>query len=290
VICEAGVGSPEAPKTSSVAPLGNQPTRASIARVYDAALGGTDNFEIDRQVLEQVRTAAPEVNDLAWSNRRFLARAVRFLADQGGIRQFLDCGSGLPTAENTHQIARRINPGARVVYVDNDPAVITQGGALLANDPLCRVVDADIFHPAQVLGNETIRSHLDFSQPLALLQVGTLHHYTGDDGADLMRQYINALPAGSFVTTAHFLDPETAELSPLARRMEHLFLHSPMRSGVFRTRAQITGFLPGLDIVPPGPRRPGELELCDLWWPDGPRLRPLTPVQRCIAAAIGRKV
>ncbi len=100
------------------------PTRASIARVYDAALGGTDNFDIDRQVLAQVRAVAPEVNDLAWSNRRFLARAVRFVADQGGIRQFLDCGSGLPTAENTHQIARRIDAATRVVYVDNDPAVI----------------------------------------------------------------------------------------------------------------------------------------------------------------------
>ena len=133
---------------------------------------------------------APEVNDLAWSNRRFLARAVRFLGDQAGIRQFLDCGSGLPTAENTHQIARRVDPTTRVVYVDNDPAVIE---------------------------------------------------------------------------------------------------HSPTRSGMFRTRSQIEEFLPGLEVVPPGPGRPGELELCDLWWPDGPRLRGLNQVERCIAAAIGRK-
>lgn len=104
--------------------IGDYSTRASIARVYDAALGGTDNFAIDRQVLAQVREVAPEVNDLAWSNRRFLARVVRFLADQGGIRQFLDCGSGLPTAENTHQIARRIDASTRVVYVDHDPAVL----------------------------------------------------------------------------------------------------------------------------------------------------------------------
>ncbi|SDX59059.1 S-adenosyl methyltransferase [Geodermatophilus africanus] len=271
------------------APSDDQPARASIARVYDAALGGTDNFPIDRQVLAQVRAVAPEVDDLAWSNRRFLGRAVRFLADQDGIRQFLDCGSGLPTAENTHQIARRIDASTRVVYVDNDPAVIAHSEALLAGDDSCRVVEADIFRPADVLGNETVRGLLDLTQPLALLQVGTLHHYGGDDGAELMRQYVDALPTGSFVVVAHFFDPETDELGPLARRMEEVFLHSPMRSGVFRTRAEITGFLPGLEIVPPGPGRPGQLELCDLWWPDGPRLRALNPVQRCIAAGIGRK-
>jgi hypothetical protein len=104
-----------------------------------------------------------------------------------------------------------------------------------------------------------------------------------------MREYVDALPSGSFVVVAHFLDPETDELSLLARRMEQVFLHSPMRSGVFRTRAQIRGFLPGLEIVPPGPGRPGDVELCDLWWPDGPRLRPLNPVQQCIAAGVGRR-
>jgi SAM-dependent methyltransferase len=283
------MGPANAPELPGSTPSGDQPVRASIARVYDAALGGTDNFPVDRQVLDQVRAVAPEVNDLAWSNRRFLGRAVRFLADQGGIRQFLDCGSGLPTAENTHQIAQRVDAATRVVYVDDDPAVITHSEALLAGDETCRVVAADIFRPADVLENETVRGHLDLTQPLAVLQVGTLHHYAGDDGAELMRQYVDALPTGSFVVIAHFLDPETEELGPLARRMEQVFLHSPMRSGVFRTRAQITGFLPGLQIVPPGPDRPGELELCDLWWPDGPRLRPLNPVEQCIAAAVGRK-
>ena len=283
------MGSSEDIESRNTGDVGEYSTRASIARVYDAALGGTDNFEIDRQVLAQVREVAPEVNDLAWSNRKFLARVVRFLADQGGIRQFLDCGSGLPTAENTHQIARRIDASTRVVYVDNDPAVLAQGRALLADDDLTQVVGADIFQPDQVLSDETVRTHLDFSIPLAMLQVGTLHHYVADDGAELMRRYIDALPSGSFVVVAHFFDPETDELSPLARRMEEVFLHSPMRSGVFRTRTQITEFLPALDIVPPGPGRAGELELCDLWWPDGPKLRPLNEVERCIAAVVGRK-
>jgi SAM-dependent methyltransferase len=239
-------------------------------------------------VLEQVRAVAPEVDDLAWSNRRFLARAVRFLAGQGGLHQYLDCGSGLPTAENTHQIVRRTDREARVVYVDNDPEVVAQGGALVAGDPRCRVVDADVFRPGEVLGDAVVRELIDLAEPVALLQVGTLHHLSGD-GAAVMRQYVDALAPGSWVVVAHFLDPGTDELGPLARRMEQVFLHSPMRSGWFRTRAEITGFLPGLELVPPGPGRAGELEVCDLWWPDGPRLTPLSPVRQCIAGAVGRK-
>ncbi|MEX5717034.1 SAM-dependent methyltransferase [Geodermatophilus maliterrae] len=277
------------PEASGAASAGDPPLRASIARVYDAALGGTHNLEIDRQVLAQVRAVAPEVDDLAWSNRRFLGRAVRFLAEQSGVRQFLDCGSGLPTAENTHQIVLRTDPTARVVHVDTDPTVIAEGGALVAGDPWCRFVAADVFEPAQVLGHEDVRDLLDLAEPLALLQVGTLHHHSGDDGAELMQEYVDALPSGSWVVVAHFLDPGAEGLGPLARRMEQVFLHSPMRSGVFRAREQIAAFLPGLEIIPPGPGRPGELELCDLWWPDGPRLRPLNPVQQCIAGAVARK-
>ena len=112
--------------------------------------------------------------------------------DQGGIRQFLDCGSGLPTAENTHQIARRIDRATRVVYVGNDAAVIAYSEALLDGDELSCIVSADIFQPAQVLGHPTVCAHLGFSRPMAMWQGGTLHHYTGDDGADLMRQYVEA--------------------------------------------------------------------------------------------------
>ena len=109
------MGPAHGPEGLRSSPFVDQPARASIARVYDAALGGTENFPIDRQVLDLVRTVAPEVNDLAWSSRRFLGRVVRFLADQGGVRQFLDCGSGLPSTENTHQIARRVDASTRVV-------------------------------------------------------------------------------------------------------------------------------------------------------------------------------
>jgi O-methyltransferase involved in polyketide biosynthesis len=273
----------------SSVPVGVDPSRASIARVYDAALGGKDNYEIDREVLAQVRRVAPEVNDLAWSNRNFLTRAVRFLADQGGVRQFLDCGSGLPTAENTHQIAQRIDPEARVVYVDNDPVVIAHGQALLTDNDHTHFVSADIFRPDEVLNHEIVRKHLDFTKPIALLQVGTLHHYTDDNGGDLMKEYIDALPSGSFVAVSHFFDPETEEHSALARKMEEVFIHSPMGSGMFRTRAQLAEFMPGLELVQPGPNKPAGWELSDLWWPDGPKLRPLSQVEQCSAAAVGGK-
>ncbi|QWF84088.1 SAM-dependent methyltransferase [Amycolatopsis sp. CA-230715] len=273
----------------SSVPVGVDPTRASIARVYDAALGGKDNYEIDREVLRQVATKAPEVRDLAWSNRNFLTRAVRFLAQQAKIKQFLDCGSGLPTAENTHQIAQRVDPDTQVVYVDNDPVVLAHGRAILEENPNTHFVSEDIFQPAQVLANETVRQYIDFTQPLALLQVGTLHHYTADNGADLMREYIAALPSGSFVVIAHFFDPETDELSGLARKMEELFVHSPMGSGMFRTEQQLLEFIDGLEIMPPAPGEEPKLQLCDYWWPDGPKLNPLNKVERCIAGVVARK-
>lgn len=265
-------------------PVGVDPTRASIARVYDAFLNGKDNYEIDREVLRGVQKAAPEAQELATENRGFLIRACRFLAAQTGVSQFLDCGSGLPTAENTHQVVQRLNPDARVVYVDNDPVVLAHGRALLEENDQTHFVAADIFQPKQILENEEIRQHIDFTQPIVFLQMGTMHHYDGprERPAELMREYIDALPSGSYVALSHFLDPEN-EYSEVARKMEHMFLHSMMGSGTFRTRSELLELFSGLELVEPG------LTLCADWWPDGPRLKPLNQVQRCIAGAVGRK-
>lgn len=266
----------------SAVPVGVDTTRASIARVYDAALNGKDNYEVDREVLAQVRTVAPQVNDLAWANRDFLIRACRFLV-KSGIDQFLDLGSGLPTAENTHQVVQRVNPQSRVVYVDNDPSVLVHARALLAGNSRTRIAEADIFRPLEVLGNETVRTELDFTRPLALFHIGTLHHYLGEDGPALMQTYIDALPSGSFVAIAHFHDPQTPEYSELARKMEEKFIHSPMGSGRFRTRDEIGAMFGDLEMVEPG------LVRCDDWWPDGPHLAPLNDVRHCIVGGIGRK-
>jgi hypothetical protein len=270
--------------TSPKPPVGVDPTRASIARVYDAFLGGKDHYAIDRDVFEGVRRVAPEAQDLAVENRSFLIRACRFIATQTGINQYLDCGSGLPTAENIHQVVQRIGPEARVVYLDNDPVVIAHGRVLLQENDQTHFIPADIFNPAEVLENEEIRKYIDFTEPLAFLQLGTFHHFDGprERPAEIMREYVDALPSGSFVAISHFLDPED-EYSEVARRMEQVFLHSPMGSGTFRTRAELLELFDGLELVEPG------LVRCADWWPDGPRLKALNPVQHCIAGGVGRK-
>ena len=209
---------------------------------------------------------------------------TRFLASEAGITQFLDCGSGLPTAENTHQVAQRIQPEARVVYVDNDPVVLAHGRALLEENDQTHFSAADIFKPREILDDEIVRKHLDFSQPIALFQLGTLHHYDGERSpGDIMQEYIEGLPSGSYVALSHFFDPESSEHSELARRMEQIFLHSPMGSGVFRTHTEIESMFPGLELVEPG------LTRCADWWPDGPRVKPLDQVSHCILGAVGRK-
>ncbi len=272
-----------APRSDRALPVNIDTTEASVARVYDAFLGGKDNYEIDREVFRRVQQAAPEAGLLAWDNRSFLIRVTRFIASETGVTQFLDCGSGLPTAENTHQVAQRIQPDARVVYVDNDPVVLAHGRALLEENDQTHFSAADIFKPREILDDEIVRKHLDFSQPIALFQLGTLHHYDGERSpGDIMQEYIDALPSGSYVALSHFFDPEN-EYSELARRMEQIFLHSPMGSGAFRTRTEILSMFPGLELVEPG------LTRCADWWPDGPRIKPLDQVSHCIVGAVGRK-
>ncbi|HEY2766471.1 MAG TPA: SAM-dependent methyltransferase [Pseudonocardiaceae bacterium] len=259
-------------------------TTPSIARAYDAALNGKDHYEADRELLRKILQVAPEAKQIAWDNRDFLIRVTRFLASQTGITQFLDCGSGLPTAENTHQVVQRIQPGAQVVYVDNDPSVLAHGRALLEENDKTHFAAADIFTPRQVINNEVVREYIDFTQPIALLHVATLHHYDGERRpADIMREYLAALPAGSYVTISHFFDPESSEHSPLARRIEQVFLHSPLGCGWFRTRAEIEEMFCDIELVEPG------LVRCADWWPDGPRIKPLDPVQHCIVGGVGRK-
>ncbi|HEX6344941.1 SAM-dependent methyltransferase [Umezawaea sp.] len=276
---------PGSPSPSDVAaPVYIDTTKASIARVYDAFLYGKDNYEIDREVLRRVQRVAPEAATLAWDNRAFLIRASRFIASQTGITQFLDLGSGLPTAENTHQVVQRLQPDATVVYVDNDPVVLAHGRALLEENDQTHFTAEDIFEPEKILENEVVRKHIDFDKPVALFQMGTLHHYDGERSpADIMKAYVDALPSGSYVGLSHFYDPQTEEHSELARRMEETFLHSPMGTGVFRKRDEILAMFPGLDLIDPG------LTLCAEWWPDGPQIKPLDQVSYCIVGAVGRK-
>ncbi|MGH3777371.1 MAG: SAM-dependent methyltransferase [Pseudonocardiaceae bacterium] len=272
------------PLSDDFTPVYIDTTKPSIARVYDAFLGGKDNYEIDRELLWQVLKITPQARLLAWDNRNFLIRVTRFLAEEAGITQFLDCGSGLPTAENVHQVAQRIQPDARVVYVDNDPVVLAHGRALLEENDQTHLIDADIFEPHTIVNNEVVRKYLDFSEPIALFQMGTLLHYDGERSLqNIMQEFIDALPSGSYVSSSHFLDPKTpAELSELAQKIEQAFLRT-LGNGYFRTRAELESTYPGLELVEPG------LVPCTDWWPDGPRLKPRDPAQLLLVGAVGRK-
>ena len=261
-------------------------TVPSIARAYDYAIGGKTNYEVDRELIHRMDEAVPEVREIAISNRMFLIRAARFLAVRAGIDQFLDCGSGLPTAENTHQVVQRLNNEARVVYVDNDPVVLAHGRAILEENENTRFLDADIFRPEQVLDDAMVRDFLDFSRPLGLLQVATLHHHDAEFGlppVDVMRAYIDALPSGSYVAFTHFLDPENEHTETAMRVQEIMRGAGGTGRGYWRKRSEILEMLEGLDLVEPG------LVINDEWWPDGPPLDGHSSAARCIAAAVGRK-
>ena len=261
--------------------------RPNLARCYDALLGGKDNYEVDRRFCEELLAVAPGVRTLVRDNRGFLIRATRFLAAEAGVDQFLDLGSGLPTAENTHEVAQAINPEARVVYVDNDPVVLAHGRALLADNDRTHFVDADFTEPEALLADETVRRCLDLSRPLALYQVGTLQRLDDDRRpAELMAAYIDMLPSGSFVVLSHFFNPgeEDAELAESALALERTFRDGGMRSGGrFRARGEIAEYFTGLELVVPG------LVVVGDWWPDGPRLTEPDPARSLMLGAVAIK-
>jgi S-adenosyl methyltransferase len=276
----------EMPPTENAAPPpGVDTTKASIARVYDAFLGGKDNYEVDREVFQKVLEIAPESPELARDFRTWLIRAVRFLAGPAGIDQFLDLGSGLPSAENTHEAAQRINPEAKVVYVDNDPIVAVHGRAMLEENDRTNFIAADLRRPHEVLNHPVVTENLDFSRPLALMQCATIHHVDDDaNPREIMATYIDALPSGSYVGLTHFYDPaDGSKYSELARGIETTFRTSSMGTGRFRTREEILSLLDGLELVKPG------LVLLADWWPDGPRIKPLPDSGHVALGAVGRK-
>lgn len=272
----------------SQVPTGVDPNRPSIARVYDGFLGGKHYYEVDRQVIEQINDACPEAVDIAQQNRAFLNRACRYLARQAELEQYLDCGAGLPTAENTHQIVQRVNPDARVMYVDNDPVVLAHGRALLEDNDQVHMIDGDLFSPDTVLQDATVRQQIDFAQPVGLLHCFTLHHLESEGAPELMRQYIDALAPGSYVVLSHLFNPEVPELTEVANRIENVVL-STLGAGRFRTRADLEAMLPGLEIIQPNATTEPGIVVCDEWWPDGPRQKPLSDAGQCVAGVVARK-
>jgi S-adenosyl methyltransferase len=221
-------------------------TRPSVARVYDAILGGKDNFEADRAVAQMAHKAFPDGGRAAHINRELLGRAVRYMTEDG-ISQFLDLGSGLPTVQNTHQIAQAVNPAARVVYVDNDPIVLAHGRALLADNASTIVVTADLRQPDVVWSMPEIAGFLDLSQPLGLILNAVIHHVLDEeDPYGILARYVELAAPGSYLLLTHF-----SNSSAEARALEDVLLRTLGR-GQLRTREEILRFFDGLDIIEPG--------------------------------------
>ncbi len=172
------------------------------ARVWNYLLGGKDNYEVDQQAAEQFRGMFPQIVDVARADRAFLGRSVRYLAGEAGVRQFLDIGTGLPTMDNTHEVAQRAAPDARIVYVDNDPLVLTHARALLSSSPqgACDYIHADLREPGDIL--EKAAATLDFGKPVAIMLLGIMHFVHDDDEARrLLGVLLDAVPSGTGSST-----------------------------------------------------------------------------------------
>ncbi|TDD81853.1 SAM-dependent methyltransferase [Actinomadura darangshiensis] len=220
----------------------------SVARMYDYFLGGKDNYAADRAAAEAVVRALPTVEGVARANRAFLQRAVRHVAGCG-IDQFIDIGAGLPTQGNVHEIARAERPGARVVYVDNDPTVIVHARALVATDDRIGIVRADVRDPGKVLDDPEVHRLIDFRRPVCVLFVAILHFLPDEeDPAALVRRFTGALPDGSHVILSHAAAEELRNQAV----GDTYRSRSASASLVARTREEVAALLDGLTILDPG--------------------------------------
>ena len=253
-------------------------TTAHTARVYDYFLGGKDNFPADREAAARILKGNPGMRDTCREQREYLRRAVRYLTN-AGIRQFIDIGTGLPTQENTHEVAQKIAPDVRVAYVDNDPIVLAHARVLMAEKDHGRTVfiHADARNPAELLVNPTLTEVIDFTQPVAILLIGILHFIPDDqDPRKMIDTLLGAVPAGSYLAISH----GTPDYAPeMGDAVQAAYQASSMPCRV-RTAPEVMTLLDGVQLVDPG------LVLLAEWRPDGavPRNR-----QQITYAAVGRK-
>ena len=218
-----------------------------IARIYDYWLGGKDNFAADREAAERAMAATPTIVPGVRANRRFLGRAVRYMAE-AGIRQFLDIGTGIPTANNTHEVAQAVAPDARVVYVDDDPIVLSHARALLTSTTApTSYIDADARDTVKILAEAA--ELLDLSQPTAVMLIAVLHCIPdSDDPYQLVADLMDAVPPGSFLAVTH---PARDQVD-IATKAEESLTKSMSQKVTFRTREQVSRFFSGLALADPG--------------------------------------
>lgn len=223
---------------------------AHPARTWDYWLGGKDHFAADREAAEAAESLLPSMPRIARADRAFLGNVVRFLAGEAGVRQFLDIGTGLPTADNTHEVAQRVAPESRIVYADNDPIVLTHARALLTSTPegKCNYIDADVRDVGRIL--DRAAATLDFGKPVALMMLGMLLYVPdADDPWGIVARLLAAVPSGSYLAVSHGasdVDPERS--TPFADTFNE---HSAAPL-TLRTRAEVTRFFDGTDLLEPG--------------------------------------
>jgi len=254
-------------------------TRAHTARIWNYWLGGKDNYPVDRQVGDQIRQLHPGIGDYARADRVFLGRAVQYLAREAGIRQFLDIGTGLPTADNTHQVAQAIAPDSRIVYVDNDPLVLVHARALLTSTPegACDYIDADMRDPGKILA-EAERT-LDFAQPVAVTMLGVVIFVEDDqDAYGIVRQFMDAVLAGSYLVLSHTI---TSPAMPDVDAAVAFWNEHGTPKLTQRTPEQVTSFFDGLDLLEPG------VVSCSRWRPEATPWG--EPAEVAMYGGVGRK-
>jgi hypothetical protein len=232
------------------APLVIDTEHPHSARIYNYWLGGKDNYPVDRQMGDQIRQLLPGIPEMARCQRAFLARVVTWLAREVGIRQFLDIGTGLPTANNTHEVAQGVAPESRIVYVDNDPLVLTHARALLTSSPqgVTKYVDADLREPDRIL--EQAAGTLDFSRPVAIMLLGIVHHIIDSQEAyAVVRRLVDAVPSGSHLVITQTTNQVTGAAMDEAVRQWNQNSPAPI---VIRTPQELGRFLDGLELLDPG--------------------------------------
>jgi hypothetical protein len=254
-------------------------TKPSIARTYDYLLGGKDNFAVDRAFGDRFINELPGSRVIAYDNRGALVRAVHEIVRSSPVRQFIDLGSGLPTADNVHQVAQRYAPQTKVVYVDNDPIVLAHGRALLAENENTTVIRADLRDPKAIFENEDVARLIDFSKPVGVIFSATLHHVNDDeDPAGIVAFWKDRIASGSHVFISHF----RSENDPRSQELEQV-LQGSLGRGRWRTDDEILAlFGDGLTVLPPGLVPAVE-------WRNPEEPDDLTDYQRLIAAALAIK-
>jgi SAM-dependent methyltransferase len=241
-------------------PPGIDTGKANIARVYDYWLGGSNNFRADQDAARAMIAIEPNIRAMARANRDFMGRAVRFLATEGGIRQFLDIGSGIPTGRNTHEVAQETAPGSRVVYADVDEVAVAHSRLLLENSPDTTVIQADVREPDRILTAPETQQLIDFSQPVGLMLVSVLHFLDADDDPwRVLAQLRSALAPGSYLVLSH----ATGEAKPdVAAAANTVYMNKVAARGDHRSRADILRLFDGFTLVEPG------LVYLSQWRPD----------------------